>query len=405
MIGKDFPGRGKVAVLKTSPQTVLEDYARLMRLAGYEQVLPKHKETILHVHLAWQTWYPACSTTPWQLEGTIRALQADKYRNLIAVHHRAESVDAYIGERNNKHKDIIDAYGVRNVHLYEPYVKWVRYEPKSPLLILDKVFPEGIFIPELFMGRNMIQLPTVKTHVFTVIAGAMENAFEGLLNEGRHKAYTAIHEALVDILTIQKEIHTGLFAVMDGTFAGDGAGPWAMRWHEKDIILASADAVAIDAISAYIQGFDPMSIPFIRIAHEMGLGVGDPKDIEVVGCDISGEHWGFRAEDTLASRWQKAVYHGALGLSESTLWRTPLMSWSQCASALYHKLYWYPVVGRRRVKEALETKWGHHFAVYGDGRVVLPSLEPRTTAIAAGSLLALMLLLIGAVRRVTRRKE
>ncbi len=30
----DFPGKGKVAVLKTSPETILEDIQRLMTLAG-----------------------------------------------------------------------------------------------------------------------------------------------------------------------------------------------------------------------------------------------------------------------------------------------------------------------------------------------------------------------------------
>jgi hypothetical protein len=38
---KDFPGRGKVAILRTRPETVLEDYARLMDLAGLRQALPQ----------------------------------------------------------------------------------------------------------------------------------------------------------------------------------------------------------------------------------------------------------------------------------------------------------------------------------------------------------------------------
>ena len=67
---------------------------------------------------------------------------------------------------------------------------------------------------------------------------------------------------------------------MDGPLAGDGPGPGAMRRHEKDSILASADQVAIDAVSAKLQGFDPLSLPFIRLAHERGLGVGDPEQID-----------------------------------------------------------------------------------------------------------------------------
>jgi uncharacterized protein (DUF362 family) len=387
MTVKEFPGRGKVAVLKTTPDTVLEDYRQLMHLAGYQEALPTGVETILKVNISWQTWYPACSTVPWQLEGVIRTLQDDGYQGLIAAQNNTVVVDAYVGERNNKHKIIVDQYGVRNVHLYEPQYHWVRYEPRRPFLVLDQVYPEGLYIPEILIGRNIIQLPTTKTHVFSTITGAMKNAFGGLLGTKRHWTHGVIHETLVDLLMIQQDIHPGLFAVMDGTFAGDGPGPRAMRWHEKDIILASADQVAIDAISAHLQGFDPLSIPFIHIAHEMGLGVGDPEQIEIVGEDrdwVMSQNWHFVQEDTFASRGQKMIYHGPLKPFEHLLLRTPLVPWSYLASNFYHNVYWYPFVGRKRVESALETKWGQLFKNYGDGEVVMPGIQPQTAAVVLG---------------------
>ncbi len=396
MIGPNYPGKGKVAVLRTRPETVVEDVGRVMTLAGYQQALPQDRETIIKINVSWQTWYPGCSSTPWQIEGVIQQLQADGYKQLSAAHNRTVVVDAYVAEKNNKHKHVVDKYGVRNVHLYEPEIEWVRYTPKAPMLVLDRVFPDGILLPKYFFDRNIIQLPTVKTHVFTTITGAMKNAFGGLLNEKRHWTHGVIHETVVDLLAIQQEIHSGLFAVMDGTFAGDGPGPRAMRWHEKDILLASADQVAIDAISAKLQGFDPMSLKFIRLAHETGLGIGDPKDIEIVGADISAEDWGFTQEDTFASRGQKLIYHGALKPFEGVLLRSPLVPWSYFASNFYHNVYWYPFVGRPRVEAALDTKWGRMFREYGDGEVVMPGMEPRTAAVAAGGL-ALGALLAGAL--------
>ncbi len=399
---RDFVGRGKIAILRTRPETVLEDYARLMDLAGFRQALPQDKETVLKINISWQTWYPACSTMPWQLEGVIRALQAAGYRNLIGAHNNTVVVNAYVGERNNKHKYIVEKYGVRNVHLYESQYKWVRYEPKQPFLVLDKIYPEGVHIPEILIGRNIIHLPTVKTHVFTTITGAMKNAFGGLLGTKRHWTHSVIHETLVDLLMIQQDIHPGLFAVMDGTFAGDGPGPRAMRWHEKDVILASADQVAIDALSAHLQGFDPLSLPFIRIAHEMGLGVGDVRQIEIVGEErewVLAQNWHFVQEDTFASRGQKMIYQGWLHPLEPFLLRTPLVPWSYFASNFYHNVYWYPFVGRKRVQAALETKWGRMFSEYGReaglGGAVMPGMEPRTVAIGAAGL-GLLALLAGA---------
>jgi hypothetical protein len=194
----------------------------------------------------------------------------------------------------------------------------------------------------------------------------MKNAFGGLLRENRHWTHAVIHETLVDLLAIQKEIHPGLFAVMDGTIAGDGPGPRAMMPHVTNVILASADQVAIDAIEAKLMGFDPLTFDFIRLAHEAGLGVGDPKEIEIVGDDISGINWHFNhKKDTFASRGQKLIYHGPLKPLEHLLLRTWLVPWSFLASRAYHDAYWYPCVGRKRVAEIMKTDWGRLFQQYG----------------------------------------
>jgi uncharacterized protein (DUF362 family) len=386
-----FPGKGKVAVVKTSPATVLDDTARVMELAGFRDALPQGPTTALKINISWQTWYPACSSAPWQIEGTALALKNAGYTDLVGVHNDTVVVDAKDGEFNNKHRFVTDRLGIPCIYLYEEQFDWFEYKPKRPFLVLDKVYPDGVFIPKALVGKNIVHLPTVKTHVFTTITGAMKNAFGGLLHRQRHWTHGVIHDTLVDLLMIQQDIHPGLFAVMDGTFAGDGPGPRAMRWHEKDILLASADQVAIDAVSAKLQGFDPMSLRFINKAHELGLGVGDPRDIQIVGYDINEEApWQFVQEDTFASRGQKAIYHGPLKPLEHLLLRTPLVPWSYFASNFYHNVYWYPFVGRPRVEAALQTKWGQLFKSYGDGQVVLPGMEPRTVAIAAAGLAALL---------------
>src|SRR5512138_55286 len=291
----DFPGKGKVAVLKTSPATVLDDIEKLMKMACGEDALPKNVTTGLKINISCQTWYPACSTTPWQLEGTIRARKRIGYSDLWGLHNDTVVVDTRVGEVNNKHKYVTDQLGIPCEYLYQERFEWERYTPKTGKFhVLDQIYPDGVYIPKTLIGKNIVHLPTVKTHVFTKITGAMKNAFGGLLHRNRHWTHSQIHETLVDLLKIQQEIHPGIFAVMDGTFAGDGPGPRAMRWHEKNILLASADQVAIDAVSAKLQGFDPMKIPFIRTSHELDLGVGDPRQIEIVGYDIEQEQpWRF----------------------------------------------------------------------------------------------------------------
>ena len=359
------PGKPKVAVVYTTPETVLDDIARAMRLADYQTHLPKDLATLLKINISWQHYYPACSTTPWQLEGVIEAMRADGYGELIAAHNGTVVVDPLEGSINNKHKVVEDKHGLESVILDTPSVSWVDYRPKAKMLALDEVFPEGIQIPETLIGKNIVHLPTVKTHVFTTITGAMKNAFGGLLHRKRHWTHSAIHETLVDLLNIQREIHPGIFAVTDGTFAGDGPGPRAMRWHVKNVILASADQVAIDAVSARMMGFDPMSIDFIRLGHEMGLGCGDVEKIDVVGEDIDEVNWHFSGgENTFASKGQKLIYWGPLKPLEKLLLRSPIAPWAFIASNVYHNSYWLPFVGRGRVREATKTGWGRLFQSY-----------------------------------------
>jgi uncharacterized protein (DUF362 family) len=363
-----MPGKAKVAVLKTSPKTVIEDYHRLMKLADYEQHVPKDHDTLLKVNISWHVYYPACSTSAWQYDGVASALIADGYARdrVIPTHNRTVVVDDKLGIRNN-HLDTVDyKHGLKPIHLYEPQWEWVYFKPKTgKFRVLDAVYPEGVKIPKTFIGKNIIHLPTVKTHVFTTITGAMKNAFGGLLSEKRHWTHSVIHETLVDLLRIQKEIHSGLFAVMDGTVVGDGPGPRAMIPSVRDYILASPDQTAIDAVSAKLQGFNPMELDFIRCAHEDGLGVGDPRDIEIVGDDISGVNFHHKKnEQTFASKGQHMIYHGPLKPLEKMLLRSPIVPWSYVASRLYHDAYWYPVVGKPRVDQILATEWGQVFRDY-----------------------------------------
>jgi hypothetical protein len=136
----------------------------------------------------------------------------------------------------------------------------------------------------------------------------------------------------------------------------------------------------------------------------MGLGIGDPSQIEIVGYDIESEpEWGFIQEDTFASRGQKMIYHGWLNFLEKPLLRSPIVPWSYFASNFYHNVYWYPFVGRQRVEAALETKWGQTFKNYGDGEVVLPGIEPKTVKQAIAGLTIAAAFAIGAGYLLTRK--
>jgi uncharacterized protein (DUF362 family) len=356
--------RARVAVVRTKPQTVLDDTAALMRRLDYTKALPRGARTVLKDNISWHLPYLSANSTPWQIEGVLRTLREDGYRDLVGLHNQTVVTDAHKGDELNKFAGVYRRYDVRTEDNFSPDCRWVRFEPKARLLVLDRIFGE-VRVPEIMIGSNVVHLPTVKTHVYTTMTGAMKNAFGGLLRENRHWAHTDIHATLVDLLAIQKEIHAGMFAVMDGTICGDGAGPRAMMPVVKDLMLASDDMVAIDAVSAWLMGFDPLSqVDCIRLAHERGLGVGDVREIEVVGEDVSQLNFQFRVRHHFQSTVARLLWFTPLAQFQSLFFRTPLVHVFSWASGFYFDRYWWPAHGRRRMAELARTPWGRLFEAY-----------------------------------------
>jgi hypothetical protein len=362
--------KARVAILRTTPQTVVADYRRLAELAGARAALDPSVETILKDNITWHLLYPGVNTTPWQLEGTILGLRDAGLDRLVAVHNRTVVTDPKKGERLNKFRAVYDRYGVPVRYNFEDAadMRWEVYRPRAPMLTLDHIFPEGIRIPAFFHGRNVVHMPTVKTHSYTTYTGALKNAFGGLLETRRHYTHSTIHKTLVDLLAIQKEIHPGIFATMDGTTAGSGPGPRTVTPHTKNVILASADQVAIDAVAATLMGFDPMQIECTRLAHDRGLGVADARDIEIVGdADAAEERWSFEVGVNAATGMGRLLWHSPLRVFQKLLFHTPLVNVFVLGSAVFHDWLWYPTLGRRTVDAWLQdSAWGRLFERYPD---------------------------------------
>lgn len=370
--------RGVVAVLRTSPESVLDDYDRLFELGRADQALAAGAPTILKDNISWHFPFPGANTTPWQLEGTILALRKRGFTNQVCVQNQTVVTDAFKGEDLNGYVPILHRHGIPTLYNFkDDDMRWVRYTPRHEMRVLNRIYPEGFTIPDFFPGKNVVHLPTVKCHIYTTTTGAMKNAFGGLLNTRRHYTHSWIHETLVDLLAVQQEIHPGLFAVMDGTTAGNGPGPRTMFPEIKNVILGSGDQVAIDAVAARMMGFDPLSIDYIRLAHEAGLGVGDPRDIRIVGDEaVAQESWGFRVGDNGASRVGDIMWFGPLKPIQNIFMRTPLVNLFVVGSEVYHDYYRWPAHDRRVFEKWLATtQWGALFGRYrAEGALAPPTL-------------------------------
>lgn len=143
------------------------------------------------------------------------------------------------------------------------------------------------------------------------------------------------------------------FSLMDGTTAGDGPGPRALRPVVKNVVLASSDPVALDAVAATLMGFEPESIAHLRDAADAGLGVVRVADIDVVGdAAIAAQRWGFTIGGRVVDRVRERAGSGGLGdlLARGTL--------------AYRDLRW-PLRDRAVFDHWRDaTAWGHLFDRY-----------------------------------------
>jgi uncharacterized protein (DUF362 family) len=358
--------RSQVAVLRTQPETVLQDYQRLFELAGGARALDPRATTILKDNITWHFPMPSANTTPWQLEGTILALRGAGFGDLVCVQNQTVITNAFKGEDLNRYVPIFQHYNfpVRYNFRAQDMI-WVPYRPQAKLRALDHIYPEGIYIPDYFIGKNIVHLPTVKTHMYTTTTGAMKNAFGGLLSKYRHYTHTWIHETLVDLLAIQKEIHPGVLAIMDGTTAGNGPGPRLMEPVVKNVILASADQVAIDAVAAKLMGFDPLGIKYIRLAHDQGLGIGNPRSIELAGDDVSNENWGFKVGYSTHTFLAWLAWYGPTSVFQKLVLRTPLVIVPTFIGEIEQDYLYWPLKFKSVAQHwRATTAWGQLFQKY-----------------------------------------
>ena len=383
----------KIYILKTKPKTILQDYSKLMDLAEYQKFFNKEEKIIIKLNLSWSKFFPSCSSPPWQLEGVLKTLTEGgfKPKNIFTAENRTVVTNIEKGLKGNKWNPIIEKYGVRFVPLtripFIPYEsvrsKFIDLQTQSLHVLDSKIFPDGFKIPKFYVGKPIIHLPTMKTHGHTGAVGgdlsqtkeemknggitcAMKNAFGGLLTKRRHFSHQYMSEVLVDLLIIQKQIHPQILAVVDGTVCGDGAGPRTMIPRIKNYLLAGYDQVAVDAVVARMMGFEPLKLPAIKLAHDEGLGCGDVDQIEIIGEDISNVNWEFHVKRSLVIWGDQMVRKGALQFLNPLMRNNLFFSVPIMLSLVYHDMFWYPTIGKRRIKQFYTSEWGKLFLNYSN---------------------------------------
>ena len=153
-------------------------------------------------------------------------------------------------------------------------------------LAFDPAYAAKVSVSRAILEADVvISLPKFKTHGLTVVTGAIKNSY-GIL-PGAQKAMLhrragspeRFHEVVVDVFKLRVP---DLF-IVDAVVGMEGNGPASPDLRHLGLLLASDNAVALDATIARMMGLDPERLRFLRRAKELGLGDFLEETIQIVG--------------------------------------------------------------------------------------------------------------------------
>ena len=108
-----------------------------------------------------------------------------------------------------------------------------------------------------------------------------------------------------------------------------------------------------------------MQIKYIRLAHEQGLGVGNPHEIQLVGDDLSGENWHFKVGHNSHSFLAWLAWYGPTRVLQKLVLRTPFVIVPTMIGEIEQDYMYWPLKYRaiaRRWRNT--TPWGELFQQY-----------------------------------------
>jgi uncharacterized protein (DUF362 family)/Pyruvate/2-oxoacid:ferredoxin oxidoreductase delta subunit len=156
----------------------------------------------------------------------------------------------------------------------------------SQKLTFNPEFMPFVSVSQAVLDADVIiSMPKFKTHGLTVLTGAIKNSYgflPGAQKARLHKTAGSprrFHELIVDVFKLRIP---DLF-IVDAVVGMQGNGPASSDLVDIGLVLASNNAVAVDAVMAAMMGCDPALLHFLQKAKEAGLGNYDLTTIDVIG--------------------------------------------------------------------------------------------------------------------------
>lgn len=330
----------QVAVVNVSGD-VFQAVEQAMSLAQWQDHVPAGADVCLKPNLCFDHLVPGFQTSPWVLEAVIGIIRSH-VGQLCVVEADTSTTSA---DRGARATGILEVCRRHNI----PWINLSRERFVSVPVHDGLYFPGHLELPEILTRTWLITLPVLKTHCLTGVTGAIKNQF-GCLPLNRYIYHPVLDQVLADLLSVLRPV----FCLMDGTIGSEGSGPKQGHPRVADLVLASADPVALDAVAAHIIGFDLAAIGHIQLCARRGLGVADLERIAIVGRQIGDLNLHFQpARKNLVAALDLGSRLPLLG---PLIFGTPLIRLFRWG-ARWEYLLWLVLKGWRYREEIREHSW------------------------------------------------
>jgi hypothetical protein len=351
--------KSRVAVVGTRPETVLDDYRRLVTLLGREHCPSFGGELLLVLDCPARRFIPGASSPPWQLEGGIAVARDLEVPVASLIPFAAGAGDAGAAQRSCRWQPILNESALSLVSGAESPLERVPAHPR--LGRLARLFPGGVPVPQPLAGRDALLLVTLNGSRTDPTGGVLAAAPASILPEAIPPAWRDDAELVADLCAFRRELHPRQLAMIDATVVGYGKNLATLQPVSSHVLLASTDPVALDAVAIRWLGYDPFSIDYLRLCHERALGTIDPDRIEVVGePDRLRPRLGFGAA---MPRRTSPVTNLSRRLPTTLQVPPGTRLVGRVRRSLRERL-WDPLAGRRQRSRFAASAWGRLFAAY-----------------------------------------
>jgi len=344
--------RTSVAILEARPETVVQDYSRLLKLIDFK-ALCGGVAPVLVPGIKGNSWFPGKGTPPWQLDGVLAGcvdqgqLSSDDPITCMVVSSDGKPKTG--SGAGWGWEEILRRWGIANV---DPDSRIpLSYRAHGNYPALEAVLPHGLAMPPALWEKPVIMLSVPGLGRREPVFGCVELLGRMLhLPHDRKKKRVPRSEVLAELLGYVGDSLVNTIHVMDAVIWDVPSGRGGSKPVLRHVILGGRDPLAVDATAMRLLGFQPTTLPWVRLASERGVGVAKKKEITILGqpelLDLDFQ----KRKSTLST----------LPDWENPFWMKAEKSWA--------RWLWQRTGRAAEIKKFRDTPWGSLFEMYRSGK-------------------------------------